>query len=178
MDGREDQYMQIQWIGAILIVAGCGGVGFSMAIFDKREMDALKNLLDALSFMRNELCYRVTPLQELCAKASDACSGCIQRFLLQLSEEVANQLAPDVACCLRTALSKCQDIPEKTRALLCRLGLNLGLFGLEEQLSGLDALLAEGNALREQLERNRAQRLRSYQTLGLCAGAALALLFL
>lgn len=170
--------MQIQWIGAILIIAGCGGIGFSMVLFDKREMEAVSGLLDALAFMRNELSYRVTPLQELCAKSSEVCSGCIRRFLRQLSEELESQLAPNVACCVTSALAKCPEVPEKTRLLLERLGISLGLFGLEEQLVGLDALLAEGNDLRQNLERNRPQRLRGYQTLALCAGAALALLLL
>jgi hypothetical protein len=58
------------------------------------------------------------------------------------------------------------------------MGTSLGCFGLEEQLTGLDALLAEGDTLRQQLEHNRSQRLRGYQTLALCAGAALAILFL
>jgi stage III sporulation protein AB len=170
--------MQIQWIGAALIVADCGGIGFSMVIFDKREMDAIRSLLDAVSFMRKELCYRVTPLPELCRKASDACSGCVRRFFSQLAIELERQIAPDVACCLTAAMAKSPDIPEKTRMLLERLGTSLGFFGLEEQLTGLDALIAEGETIRQQLEQNRTQRLRGYQTLALCAGAALAILFL
>ena len=170
--------MQIQWIGAFLIVVGCGGVGISMVFFDKREMDALRNLLDAFRFMRNELSFRVTPLPELCRKAADICKGCVRRFFDQLAVELEEQMAPDVACCMTAALTKCPDIPEKTRKLLARLEVSLGYFGLEEQLSGLEALLVEGDALRQQLEKNRPQRLRGYQTLALCAGAALAILLL
>lgn len=170
--------MQIQWIGAALIVAGCGGIGFSMVIFDKREMDALRSLLDAVAFMRKELSYRVTPLPELCRKASSVCSGCVKRFFSLLATELERQIAPDVACCMTAAMAKCPDIPEKPRVLLERLGTSLGFFGLEEQLTGLDALMAEGDTLRQQLEQNRTQRLRGYQTLALCAGAALAILFL
>ena len=170
--------MQIQWIGAALIVAGCGGVGFSMVIFDKRELDAIRSLLDAVAFMRKELSYRVTPLPELCRKASDACCGCVRRFFRLLATELERQIAPDVACCVTAAITNCSDIPGKTLALLQRMGTSLGYFGLEEQLTGLDALLAEGDTLRQQLEHNRSQRLRGYQTLALCAGAALAILFL
>ena len=36
----------------------------------------------------------------------------------------------------------------------------------------------QGSAALSRLETNRENRLRSYQTLGLCAGAALAILFL
>ena len=178
MDGREDVCMQIQWIGAILIVTGCGAVGFSMVVFDKREMDALCGLMDALAFMRNELSCRVTPLPELCRKASDICKGSICSFFRQLASELEEQMAPDVACCLTAALAKCDGIPERTRSLLERLEITLGYFGLEEQIVGLEQLLTEGESLRQQLEQNRPQRLRGYQTLALCAGAALAILFL
>ena len=87
-------------------------------------------------------------------------------------------MAPDVACCLTAALAKCDGIPERTRSLLGRLEITLGYFGLEEQIVGLEQLLTEGESLRQQLEQNRPQRLRGYQTLALCAGAALAILFL
>ena len=54
----------------------------------------------------------------------------------------------------------------------------MGQFDLSGQLKGFEAV--NKDCLREltDLENNRTQRTRSYQTLGLCAGAALAILFL
>jgi len=48
---------------------------------------------------------------------------------------------------------------------------------MEGQLKGLESVRQECRRQVETLSYNRDARLRSYQTLGLCAGAALAILF-
>jgi stage III sporulation protein AB len=60
--------MTVRWIGAILIVAGCGGVGFGMALHYKREESTLRQLLKILEMFCCELEYRMTPLPELFMK--------------------------------------------------------------------------------------------------------------
>ena len=64
------------------------------------------------------------------------------------------------------------------RRLLRQLGKTLGRFDLEGQLQGLQAVCAACLEARDSLQKDRDTRLRSYRTLGLCAGAALAILFL
>ena len=61
---------------------------------------------------------------------------------------------------------------------LILLGRWLGRFDLDGQLKGLDAVRQECRRHLEELNNNREVRLRSYQTLGLCAGAAIAILFI
>ena len=69
-----------------------------------------------------------------------------------------------------------RDIPKRTKNALDVMAQSLGRFDLEGQLKGLN--LARNVCRRdlEELSVNRDVRLRSYQTLGLCAGAALAIL--
>ena len=54
--------MSFKWIGALMVVAGCGGVGFTMAAAYIREEWALRSLIGALDYMTCELQYRLTPL--------------------------------------------------------------------------------------------------------------------
>jgi hypothetical protein len=54
----------------------------------------------------------------------------------------------------------------------------LGIFDLPGQLKGLEEAQQVCQRALEQLEKGQAARLRSYQTLALCAGAALTILFL
>ena len=61
--------MSIKWIGAILVIVGCGGVGFSMAAAYRRQETALRELMGTLDFMSWELQFRLTPLPELCRRA-------------------------------------------------------------------------------------------------------------
>ena len=62
--------------------------------------------------------------------------------------------------------------------ILSELGESLGRFDLPGQLKGLEAVRRKCLMELEALGRNRTERLRCYQTLGLCAGAALVILFI
>ena len=168
--------MNLKWIGAILIIVGCGGFGFSMAAAHRREENTLRQLICALDYMECELQYRLTPLPDLCRQAAGEQKGCIQEVLMNLSGELDAQISPDVERCMQAALSKVEEIPKHTREALTDMGKTLGRFDLSGQLKGLEQVRAICRTNLEALRTNREPRLRSYQTLGLCAGAALAIL--
>ncbi len=170
--------MSIKWMGAALIVAGCGGFGFLMAWNLSREVSALRRLIGILDYMSCELEYRLTPLPTALRKAAVSGDGCVNRVLISLAEELENQVAPDVISCMRAVLARTPELPKRTRAMLEELGISLGAFDLPGQLKGLEAVQQNCSRLLSELEQNRTQRTRSYQTLGLCAGAALAVLFI
>lgn len=178
MDRGKDGCMSLQWIGAVLIIVGCGGVGFLMALRDKREYDGVLQLIQAIEFMICELSYRMTPLPDLCRGVAGRSQGSVSRVFLKLSEELERQIAPDAACCMAAALAACYDVPTKTEAFLSQLGMTLGQFDLQGQLQGLQGIKEGCELARKGMEQDRPQRLRGYQTLGLCAGAAIAILFI
>lgn len=170
--------MDIKWIGAFLIVAGCGGFGFSLAAAHRREAALLRGLQRALQYMQNELKYRLTPLPELCAQAGAEAGGQLKLVFTDLSRAMERQLSPDAASCMMEAIRKSKEsLPPSMRRLLGQLGRSLGRFDLEGQLRGLAALEKACGEVLDRLEENKDLRLRNYQTLGLCAGAALAILF-
>ena len=170
--------MSVKIIGAVLIIAGCGGVGFSMAAAHRREEKALRELIRALDYMGCELQYRLTSLPDLCRYAAKECGGVIAQLLLNLSKELDAQVAPDALSCMNAALSKTKGLPQRTRKNLQALGASLGKFDLQGQLTGLEAARKQCRRELEELSKDRDVRLRSYQTLGLCIGSALAILFL
>lgn len=170
--------MSYKWIGAIFIIVSCGGFGFSLAAAHIREENTLRQLVGALDFMECELQYRLTPLPDLCRQAGNGAKGCVKSVLLALSGELEAQVAPDVESCMSAALSAAGDIPKHTRDALELLGRSLGRFDLPGQLKGLEAVRTACRRQLDVLTTNREPRLRSYQTLGICAGAALAILFI
>lgn len=170
--------MNLKFIGAAFIIAGCGGVGFSMAATHRREEKALRQLIRALDYMGCELQYRLTPLPELCRCAASESGGAVSQALLYLAVELESQVAPDAASCMNVALSRTRGLPQRARKNLQLLGSSLGKFDLQGQLTGLEAARKQCRRELEELSRDRDVRLRSYQTLGLCAGSALAILFL
>lgn len=170
--------MDYKWIGAVLIVAGCGGFGFSMAAAHRIQEKALRKLIGILDFMACELQYRMTPLPELCEKAGTEAGGELGRIFRRLSEELSVSLSADVADAMDAALKTSPELPEKTRDNLLLLGRSLGRFDMDGQLKALEAVRASCRRDLEGFTANRETRLRNYQTLSLCAGAALAILLI
>ena len=167
----------IRMIGAGLIVAGSGAFGFAMAADHRREERQLAVLLKSLEYMSCELNYRQTPLPVLCRDAAMGEKGCVPDFFRELALELEKAEAPDVQVCVWEVLQRVDPAPG-LRRLLRELGATLGRFGLPGQLRGLDAAIqSTGDALRA-FRDGAPERRRSCQTLGLCAGAALAILFL
>ena len=169
--------MTIKWIGALLVIAGCGGVGFTMAASYKREERCLRALVRALDYMTCELQFRLTPLPELCRAAGKECGGPAGQALMALSSELEGQISPDADSCMYAALCKLDNLPSSTSEALHLLGKCLGRFDLEGQLQGIEQVRAHCRRELSSLENGRDQRIRGYQTLGVCAGAALAILF-
>lgn len=170
--------MNIKLIGAVLIIAGCGGVGFSMAAAHRREENALRQLVSVLDYMGCELQYHLLPLPELCRRVAGECGEPVCLVMKNLAAELESQIAPDAAACMTAALAKTPKLPHRLRKNLNELGVSLGRFDLPGQLKGLEAARLACRRDLDELSHDRDTRLRSYQTLGLCAGCALAILFL
>lgn len=167
----------VRILGACCIAAGCTGFGFSMAAANRREEAELRRLTGALEYMSCELSYRMTPLPALCRGAAAGSGGVVGEFLLGLARELEKQTAPEVQCCVETVLSGLRTSSVLERQLR-ELGATLGRFDLPGQLRGLERALNSTEEALRTVRDGAAERRRSYQTLGLCAGAAMAILFL
>lgn len=173
----KDEHMSFKWIGAICIVAGCGGCGYLMAAQHMAKIRQLQNLIAALDYMRSDLQYRCTPLPQLCRQAGQLNQGKIKQIFILLADELEAQISPNVHRCMATVLDKLGAIDQVLHGILMELGLNLGRFDMNGQLRILEYTQDLCRENLTKLTQNKDSRLRSYQTLGLCAGAALAILF-
>lgn len=170
--------MSYRWIGAILIIAGCSSCGFSVAAGKRKEEKLLYQFLHILQFMESELRYRVTPLPELCRMAAGEVTGILHVVFMNLYRELNWQKLPDAGSCMSAAIQRTGDIPGRIRRLLAQLGQTLGRFDLEGQLQGIQSVRKRCEDSLASIRKNRDERLRSYQTLGICAGAALAIVLI
>lgn len=168
--------MTIRILGVILVVSGCGGIGFRMASQHKRLVRILRQLASVLDYMECELQYRLTPLPELCRQGAGQCRGSLRQVLLTLTKELEDQLRPNVAHCMQAALRQQKNLPEIPAQLLSQLGNSMGRFDVQGQLRAMEAVRLDTRRVLQELSADQATRVRSYQTLGLCAGAALAIL--
>lgn len=170
--------MNVKWIGAVFIILSCGGFGFFLSTVHKRDERMLMQLLSALDYMQCELQYRLTPLPDLCRQAGNQCGQEMQRLLIRLAEELESQISPDVAGCMQIVLAQSRILPERTERNLRLLGNSLGRFDLDGQIQGLESLRHYCREDLKTLRKTRDEHMRSCQTLGLCAGAALVILFI
>lgn len=170
--------MVLRWIGALLILAASGGFGFAMAAQYRKEEIALQQLILAAEYMRCELECRLTPLPQLCHLTSQRITGVMSVFFRNLEQEFRKQLAPDARTCVQVALAETPGIPRRTAQNLEQLGQSLGRFYIDGQLSGLVAIKQCCQRDLSGLEQQHDTQVRSYRTLGFCAGAAIIILFL
>lgn len=168
----------IKYFGAILIILSCGALGFLAVNAHKKEERELQQLYKGLEYMLCELQYRLTPLPELCRSTAEVCSGKVSAILEALGQELMAQIAPDASACMYAAVSKYPNLPSKLQKCFLELGSSLGRFDLPGQVNGLEAVKKCVALELSNLQQNQEVRLRSYQTMGLCAGSALALLLL
>lgn len=170
--------MTYKWIGAALVIAGCSGFGFSLASAHRKQERQLRQLIQVLEDMVCLLQYKLLPLPQLCRSCADRTGGPLRTLLLLFSEELEQQLTPDASGCMAAALIRCQNLNGSLRYLCSELGYSLGVYDLSGQLQGLEGVKKNCYRVLENLECNRELRIKSYQTLGICAGVALAIIFI
>ncbi len=170
--------MHYKWIGAILIITGCLTTGLSIAAQDKKESALHRQLYNSLGFMRSQLAYQLIPLPQLCRQTSVYSRGILRKFFASLSTELEKQIYAQAEDCMAQALRTVPELPGSIKSILHALGRSLGQMDLAGQLKGLDRAMEDCRRKGDQMEQNQQQRLRSFRTLSLCAGAALANLLL
>ena len=170
--------MTIRIIGAILIVIGCSSVGFLMAHSYRKEISILSEFADFLNMLECELQYRSPPVALVIKSFAGEKKGELCVFLRQLSKELDSQIRPSVESCVNAAISKVNDLPKQTEVYVRKLGATLGLFDIEGQILEIQALRKEVIDKLAFMQKNQSTQVKNYKTLGICAGAALAILFI
>lgn len=170
--------MIFRWLGACLIVVGCGGFGLIIASSYRKEMTTLKRLIAALDYMECELQFRMSALPDLCRQTAAESDGILKKIFHSLAAELEDQISPDVQQCMQSVLARTKNVPVQTSQCLSQLGNSLGRFDLQGQIKGLEAARRECRVKLNKMTVNADVRIRSYQTLGLCAGAALVILLM
>ena len=168
----------IQWIGAICVVGACGACGFSMAASYTGLQRNLRQLYNGLELMQCQMEYQMTELPELCGILASACTGPVGKFFGALGREMQNGETAEASACVAMTLARDRELPEACRSILSQLGKTLGQLDLSGQLRGLASAQEPCRQELEAVEAEKAGRLRCYRALGLCAGAALAILLL
>ena len=170
--------MNVKLIGSVLIVISCAFVGFQMAAMHRRETNTIKQIITVMEYMEAELIYRHTPLPELCSSAAERSSGMLRDIFMSFSKAFTDHTSSNGENCVKEVLDQFTQFPEVCKKLLLQFGGTVGIFDLNGQVDALKAVKQECHRQLAVRQENQEIRLRSYQTLGICAGAALAIILI
>lgn len=172
--------MQLKIIGAIFIFTACSGFGFYLAELYRKDAKCMRHLLYSLDYMSSELQYHMTPLPQLMRQAASQCQHKqLRQIFLQLSRQLDDKYCSDFVSCAETVIRQCkQPLPKRSQSVLEELCRTMGRFDLEGQINSI--MSAKTSCLNEydNLQADISTRLRSYRTLGICAGVAIIILFM
>lgn len=121
----------------------------------------------------------LTPARELCKRAQAICRGQLRLLLADYAAGLQAQQAADAGQIMEAALIRqTQALPVSCVCHLRELGEILGRYDCAEQTRAMQALIARVEDSIARLQEGKADRCRSYEVLGVCAGCALAILLL
>lgn len=178
MEAGKDERMSIKFLGALCIVIACSGCGMMMKASHLHMIRSFQALISSLEYMECELQYRCTPLPLLCRQAGERSHGTIQQLFISLADELEAQISPNVGRCMAAVLARSRNLDLCLKEILTDLGNDLGKFDLSGQIQGFSSTRKKCEGILKRQMQNQDSRLRSYQTLGLCAGAAIVILFM
>ena len=174
----KDGASRLKWIGAILVILGCGGIGLGLVRQYCHEARTLRELKKALSIIYSELECRLTPLPNAFLVAAQSVKNPIRGVLLWAEQEMNAQENANALTCMERAVKNASDLPPSAAEILLQLSGTLGIFDLNGQLNELRSAEMVCHRLLEEKLSHENERTKMYQTLGLCAGILLAILLL
>ena len=172
----------IQWIGAICVVGACGACGFSMAASYTGLQRNLRQLYNGLELMQCQMEYQMTELPELCGSFGFGLHTArvgVKFFGTPWAGRCRNGETAEASACVAMTLARTGSCRRLCRSILSQLGKTFwGSWICPGSVRGLASAQETCRKELEAVEAEKAGRLRCYRALGLCAGAALAILLL
>lgn len=168
----------VRLIGAALVAAGGGWMGFQAAAGLRRRARALRQMAAGLSLLEGELELDAPPLSLLMARGAERGEG-PAKVLFQGCVQGLDRLDQEGAAPLwRRLTAQLAGIGPEGQAILAPLGDILGRYETERQQEALASVRRRLEALADRQEADSRRQGRVYQALGLSGGAFLVILLL
>ena len=166
-------------LGAVLVIAGCGGLGLAgVARLDGRVRD-LGELAAGLDALQRELGWRLAPLPQALEAAAKAVHGPAEQFFAWCAREAGKPDGQAFQEIWNTALSAAPlRLGPEDKSLLDRLGPVLGRYDGDSQRLAREDAAAGLRSLQGEAADDRRRLGRVYGVLGMTAGLFLAIILL
>ena len=190
----------IKFIGSVLIVASCSGMGFQLAHGFRCRIRQCQQVEQCLQRLLGEIRFHQIPLEEALRKTGQAFEGvpfaaCLLKIAHGLSldfslgkeetrfSENSNRMQPEsqtLAQIWQRELERYLEMSllQEEQEWLISLGRELGALDLEAQIRSLQHCLEQWNRQIETLQQREVVQGRLYRGMGVSIGAFLAILLL
>lgn len=167
-------------MGVILVVFGASATGFTMAFHVRRIVTSLQQLLSALELMKSEIEYHRTPMPELMRLVALSSSGGIASFFGMLADNLFRYHDRSMRDMMKQSIQATPvcTFPANIQHTLLDLGNALGKYDVAGQIRAIEYASVRLNGILKQYLREQQAQMRSYCTLGICAGLAIGIMML
>ena len=170
----------IKVLGVLLVTVGTAGAGFGFARAVRGQIRQMVALIAALEYLKSEMEYRLTPLPELFAELAQGEEAAAAAFFGRCAGSMREDRSASPQVVFRGAMEQTKELQwsRRTREAMMNLAFSLGRFDLGGQRRAIELAQERiGQELQEVQAGSRA-RCRSYETIGICAGLAVAVILL
>ena len=169
----------IRFLGAAMLILGCGGLGLSAVNrLDSRVRD-LRELSAGLEILQRELGWRLSPLPKALEAASEGTHERAAQFFAFCAQGTERLTGAPFRTLWSKGLEQCPlRLSREDRALMEQLGPVLGRYDGDSQRQAVENVLAGLSRQRVQAEDDRRRLGRVYGVLGLTAGLFLTLMLI
>lgn len=158
-----------------MIVIGCAGWGWMMAVYYREKERFLRQLQQILRYMINDLQYRRTPLPMLLRESAIHGSGIPGKVFSDLADVLDEHILADVESGMTSVLDK-HSLTGDLRDLMESMGKTFGCFDLSGQIRELESVLIMSEQILGAHCTGKQEKIRTFYTLGICGGVVLAIL--
>lgn len=166
----------IKLLGVCLIVAGAGGFGVKKAVNFSRQMRQLQDFLRALALLECELNYSLLPVAQLCRTVAEQVHGTVGAFLTNYAAALEKDAPRNSAARSAFARTGGLCLPKEAQIALLELFGTIGRYDLDGENHLLHLTQRRLRTALEDWEREKRPVAKGYAVLGVCTGAALAIL--
>lgn len=168
----------IRGLGAVLVLGGCGFLGWILGQRASQRTALLRQLTRALEQLRREVGFHLTPLPELLERLAEGEGGTVGTFFHRCAQGAASP-EEGISVAWRTAVEDLTpDIGAEAARCMDRLGQALGRWDALREGELLTAAVEELDSLRERSEQTARQEGRLYRSLGITLGALVVILLI
>lgn len=171
----------LRFIGALLLMAGSIGIGWSMRIGLKENLEHLYQMRQIFWMLQKEIEYSKAPLPEACRKIGDKVEEPYRGAFLAIREEMIANYGTDFPTLWKRQMEKCmKEVPvaAEDKRIFLAFGNCIGYMDGAVQAQAVEQYIHKLERAIERQEKNIADKCKVIMSLSIMGGLMLVVILL